>query len=470
MPEAIEVVFKRQRLEYFVNPERVPIASGDYVVVEADRGHDLGKVRHLAVSVSRPDKEGRFRTIVRRAERDDLDRLTELRSEEDEAKAFCKERIRHFGLAMKLVDVESQLDGNLITFYFTAEARVDFRDLVKELASEFRTRIELRQIGARDSAKRLGGIGPCGREYCCSTWLKEFQPVTLKMAKNQGLALAPSKISGGCGRLMCCLMYEDPVYRELAKLFPKQGSRFEIQGKLLVVVANDYFREVVRLRDEEGTPFEWPIEQFPIPREEWRGAVRAKGAPGRGGSGSGCGKSDPKPTGMVHARGASGARGAEDESGPEGDSPRAREGDMRGPREGDARTDRGRRIPIERAPEFGGAPLLKGGRGRRPPERPAGPQSECTPADLVRFRASERRREDGGTMGSRVDQPPPDSDALDADLVSWADPPKGDDPGREGASGSDRGGRFRRRRRRGRRSGGGGSSSRPGGPPAPRPS
>jgi len=421
MPEAIEIVFKRRRLDYFVNPERVPIASGDYVVVEADRGLDLGQVRHLAVSVPRPERTGRFRTIVRRADTDDIEQLAELRKEEEEAKALCKERIRHFGLDMKLVDVEGQLDGNLITFYFTAESRVDFRDLVKELAAEFRTRIELRQIGARDAAKRLGGIGPCGREYCCSTWLKEFQPVTLKMAKNQGLALAPSKISGGCGRLMCCLMYEDPTYRELSKLFPKQGSKFEVEGKLLVVVANDFFRETVRLRDEEGNSVEWSIEEFPVPREEWRGAVRQKGAPGRGGSGSGCSKPDPKPTGMTNAR------ALRRESGGEGARP------------------------------FGGAPLLQGGRGRRADA----PKSAPTPQDLVRLRAAERRREDGAVRGSGREMDPPNAEGdegppLEGDLIAWSDPPKEAPP--SGGAGAERG-RFRRRRRRGSRSGGGGRGS-----------
>lgn len=186
-------------------------------------------------------------------------------------------------LDMKLVDAESQIDGNRMTFYFTAEQRVDFRELVKELAAIFKTRIELRQIGARDAAKRLGGIGPCGREYCCSTWLKSFSPVTLKMAKGQGLALAPSKISGGCGRLMCCLMYEDPFYREMTRVFPKVGTRFDRDGQTIQVVHNDFFREVVRLSDGEGNTEECPIAEFPFERGRWTGAVKPKGADKRGG-------------------------------------------------------------------------------------------------------------------------------------------------------------------------------------------
>ncbi len=281
MPEAIEIIFKGRRLDYFVNPERVPVSAGDHVIVEAERGIDMGRVAHLAVEARRPEKERRFRSIIRRADEQDFRNQNRVRAEEREALKICRERIQEFKLEMKLLDAESQVDGNRITFFFTAEQRVDFRELVKDLAGIFKTRIELRQIGARDAAKRIGGLGPCGREYCCATWLKTFSPVTLKMAKNQGMSLSPSKISGGCGRLMCCLTYEDPFYKEMTQLFPKVGTQFVLDDKPLTVSHNDIFREVVIALDADGSPREWSIAEFPLPRDLWDGAVVGKGAVAR---------------------------------------------------------------------------------------------------------------------------------------------------------------------------------------------
>ncbi len=428
MADAIEVEFKGQRLDYFVNPDRVAIASGDKVLVEAERGVDLGEVRHIAVARQPNEKLGRFRSILRRATSRDLKTQTRLRAEEAEAVRICRERVKRLRLDMKLIDAESQHDGNLITFFFTAEQRVDFRELVKELASIFKTRIELRQIGARDAAKRIGGIGPCGREYCCSTWLKDFSPVTLKMAKNQGLALAPTKISGGCGRLMCCLMYEDPFYKEVVKLYPKQGAKFEIGGELVVVSGNDYFRQVVRTRNAEGVVTEYAIEDFPVPRSQWRGgAVRPRGAPGRGGAGSGCHKPDPRPTGMKNARG----RRENDDAPAERSDPGRRSG----------------RIPITRTRDFEGAPLLAKGRGRRGPSDPPSGDETPSPVEMVRLEAEARRRADAGDIGSGRSG----SDRSDAELVAFAD---AEDAGRSAERArrdDDRDGEPRRRRSRRRR-------------------
>jgi len=288
MPEAIEIMFKGRRLDYFVNPDRIPVSSGDQVIVEAERGIDMGRVTHLAAPARRPEKNGRFKSILRRADEQDYRNQTRIRAEEIEAIKICHERISEFKLEMKLLDAESQVDGNRITFFFTAEQRVDFRELVKDLAGIFKTRIELRQVGARDAAKRIGGIGPCGREYCCSTWLKTFSPVTLKMAKNQGMSLSPSKISGGCGRLMCCLMYEDPFYKEMGQVFPKIGTHFVLNDVPVTVSQNDIFREVVVAQDEEGNKHEWLVADFPLPREKWAGAVVGKGAPPRVTSDTSC--------------------------------------------------------------------------------------------------------------------------------------------------------------------------------------
>jgi len=442
MPEAIEIMFRGRRLDYYVNPDRVPLVAGDLVVVESDRGVDLGEVRHLAVAVELTEKRPRFKTIVRRASDRDLSNRERQREEDRRAIGVCRDLIKKLRLEMKLIDAETQLDGNLMTFYFTAEQRVDFRELVKELATIFKTRIELRQIGARDAAKRIGGIGPCGREYCCSTWLKDFSPVTLKMAKNQGLALAPAKISGGCGRLMCCLMYEDPFYKEMVKLFPKQGSRFVIDGIEYQVVANDFFREVIRMRDREGNAREYPVEEFPIPKEHWKGGVRAKGAPSRGGSGSGCHKPDPKPIGMKNAR------GRRDEEGPKGkDRPRP-----------DRPREKRKKIPLEKAPGFEGAPLLRKGEGKGSTPPPAKGESEPTPQEMVRFEARKRREEDGGDIGSGVDRTT--HDLNDADLVASSDPPDDARPeARNRRSGEEGEGRRRRRRRRRRGRGEGAEAS-----------
>ena len=214
MSDLIEVVFKGRRREYFTNPREIPVRDGDWVIVQADRGIDLGKVHHTSEWVKREDAPAKLRELLRPAQPEDLEVFERNRSKETRAYDTAKERIVHRDVDMKLVDVEFQFDGNRITFFFTAEKRVDFRDLVKDLASIFRTRIELRQIGVRDEAGRIGGVGTCGRELCCATWLRQFEPITLKMAKDQGLSPSPSKISGACGRLKCCLRYELDFYKE----------------------------------------------------------------------------------------------------------------------------------------------------------------------------------------------------------------------------------------------------------------
>jgi cell fate regulator YaaT (PSP1 superfamily) len=189
--------------------------------------------------------------VLRRATSEELRTLSEVRRSEDDARRKVVERVRVHSLVMKVSDTEWQFDRNKLTIYFTAEKRVDFRALVRDLASTFRTRIELRQIGVRDEAARLSGVGRCGREYCCSTWLKELSPVNLGLAKDQHLSLNPSQISGGCGRLLCCLRYEHDFYVAARKRFPKEGKTLRTAAGVERVVAVDIFRERVFLRSEE---------------------------------------------------------------------------------------------------------------------------------------------------------------------------------------------------------------------------
>jgi len=261
--ELVEVVFKGRRREYFTNPREIPVHEGDWVIVQADRGIDLGKVHHTTEWVKREDAPGKLREILRIAQPEDLETFERNRAKETRAYDTAKERIVHRDVDMKLVDVEFQFDGNRITFFFTAEKRVDFRDLVKDLASIFRTRIELRQIGVRDEAGRIGGVGTCGRELCCATWLRQFEPITLKMAKDQGLSPSPSKISGACGRLKCCLRYELDFYKESSREFPKIGSKLVLAGVEQEVTRVDIFRRTLLLLDATG--HETPLALAELP-------------------------------------------------------------------------------------------------------------------------------------------------------------------------------------------------------------
>lgn len=187
--------------------EDLEIERDRHVIVEADRGVDLGKLVRLDAGRIAPNPRKEIRRVLRPATPDELRHLARIRSEDAEALRVCRERVAASGLPMQTIDAEYQFDGNRVTFYFTAEGRIDFRLLVRDLAKIFRTRIELRQIPPRESAKRQGGLGPCGRPLCCSSYLQAFEPVTLKMAKAQNLALTPARISGMCGRLLCCLSY-----------------------------------------------------------------------------------------------------------------------------------------------------------------------------------------------------------------------------------------------------------------------
>ena len=224
MSEVIGVRFKEVGKIYYFNPNEEKFDEYDRVIVETARGIECGLVAMPNREIDDVKIVHPLKPVIRRATAEDLKVVEQNKEKEKRAFKICEEKIAKHGLEMKLVDTEYTFDGSKVMFYFTADGRVDFRALVKDLASVFRTRIELRQIGVRDEAKMLGGLGVCGRPFCCSSYLGEFQPVSIKMAKEQGLSLSPVKISGTCGRLMCCLKYEQEAYLDLLKRTPKIGA------------------------------------------------------------------------------------------------------------------------------------------------------------------------------------------------------------------------------------------------------
>lgn len=224
MVEIIGVRFQNGGKIYYFSPGKYQLKIGDLVITETVRGVECGEVAIANKKVEKSAVTVPLKPILRPVSKEDQHTLELNRKKELKAFQVCQQKIAYRGLKMHLVDVECTFDNSKLLFYFTAENRVDFRELVKDLAAVFRTRIELRQIGVRDKAKILGGIGICGREFCCKGYLQEFQPVSIRMAKEQGLSLNPSKISGSCGRLMCCLKYEQNVYEELLQITPKVGA------------------------------------------------------------------------------------------------------------------------------------------------------------------------------------------------------------------------------------------------------
>lgn len=224
MVNVIGVRFKTAGKTYYFDPLDMEINAGEHVIVETSRGLEYGEVVMEKHELNKDDFQKQLKGVVRIATEEDTKRYKENKEFEKEAYKICFDKIKEHGLLMKLVEVEYTFDGNKILFYFTADGRIDFRKLVKDLAVVFKTRIELRQIGVRDEAKTLGSIGICGRGLCCSQFLSEFVPVSIKMAKEQSLSLNPAKISGACGRLMCCLKYEQDTYEELLRVTPRQGA------------------------------------------------------------------------------------------------------------------------------------------------------------------------------------------------------------------------------------------------------
>ena len=252
MVEIISVRFKSGGKQYYFNPNGEVFQPGEGVIVETSRGTEYGECTQGNTPIDEMELTAPLRPVVRRATEED--QKVRERNKEKEQKAFqiCQEKIAQHGLDMKLVEAEYSFEGNKVLFFFTAEGRVDFRALVKDLAGTIHARIELRQIGVRDEAKMLGGLGICGRPFCCSQFLDEFQPVSIKMAKTQNLSLNPTKISGTCGRLMCCLKYEQEAYEDLVKHSPKQESFVETPDGAGTVSSVNLLRQTVQVRLEDA--------------------------------------------------------------------------------------------------------------------------------------------------------------------------------------------------------------------------
>ncbi len=263
MINVIGVRFKPVGKIYFFDPGQIQFEPGDYAVVETARGTECGIVAEKNHDVAEDRVVEPLKKVIRKATADDLKRIETNELREKEAFRICAEKIHERKLDMHLVDVECAFDGSNLLFYFTADGRIDFRELVKDLAGIFRTRIELRQIGVRDEAKMIGGLGICGRTLCCHGYLDAFVPVSIKMAKEQGLSLNPTKISGSCGRLMCCLKYEQEAYEDLNKLMPKPGALVEtpdgVRGTVESVVL---LRKTVNVKVERGATSE--IKSYPV--------------------------------------------------------------------------------------------------------------------------------------------------------------------------------------------------------------
>ena len=256
MIKVIGVRFKANGKSYYFSPGELELQQGDHVIVETARGTECGEVAKGPHDVPDSSIVKPLKTVTRMADAVDVRRMQQNRADEKRAFSVCEERIAKHKLDMKLVDVEYTLDRNKILFYFTADGRIDFRDLVKDLAGVFRTRIELRQIGVRDESKMLGGLGICGQPFCCSRFLRDFQPVSIKMAKEQGLSLNPAKISGSCGRLMCCLAYEQPAYEYLNRITPGVGSIVKTPEGVGAVVETNVISGTLRVRmDPPATGF-----------------------------------------------------------------------------------------------------------------------------------------------------------------------------------------------------------------------
>jgi cell fate regulator YaaT (PSP1 superfamily) len=266
MTMVVGIRFKPAGKIYYFEPLAEPLEPGMQVIVETARGQEIGQVVSAQKDVDDQQLVLPLKKVIRPAAEADRSRVEENRIKEESAFNRCREKIIEHGLDMKLVTVEYTFDRNKIIFYFTSEERVDFRELVKDLASIFKTRIELRQIGVRDEAKIKGGIGPCGRAFCCSTFLEEFEPVSIRMAKGQNLSLNPTKISGVCGRLMCCLRYEAGAYEDARESMPRPGdSVVTPDGEGQVKEVNYKKKTAMIILQESGHVREFPLEEVDLP-------------------------------------------------------------------------------------------------------------------------------------------------------------------------------------------------------------
>lgn len=267
MAEVVGIRFKENGKVYYFDPDNKQFSKGENVIVETVRGIEFGEVAAANHKVSDSEIVRPLKKILRAANKEDVKIAEQNRKKEADAFAFCQKKVEQLGLEMSLVEVECAFDASKMTFYFTSDDRVDFRELVKILAGNFRTRIEMRQIGVRDVSKMLGGLGICGRPFCCSQFLDDFHPVSIKMAKEQGLSLNPVKISGTCGRLLCCLKYEQESYEYLAKITPRVGTLVDTKEGRGTVVENNLLTGKLKVQLErrpEAIPTEFNRKEVKI--------------------------------------------------------------------------------------------------------------------------------------------------------------------------------------------------------------
>ena len=250
-PEIIEIVFKRNRKGFYINSDEIDLCVGDYAIVEEEKGLDMGQVSQIGRLVMLKDIKNEPKHVIRKAKEDDIEQMNQNRRKEALAFMIGKEFIIRHNLNMKLVDVEYQFDANKLTFFFTSDQRVDFRELVKDLASKYRTRIELRQISVREEARKLGGLGICGQPLCCSAFMMNFSPITTSDAKEQNIPLNPSKLAGVCGRLKCCILFEKGFYSTALKKFPALDTKIMTERGDGYVDKIDIFNDIVYVRFEE---------------------------------------------------------------------------------------------------------------------------------------------------------------------------------------------------------------------------
>jgi len=255
----VGIRFKTAGKVYYFDPADLDLEVNDYVVVETSRGMELGKVVIAPRQVLENEVNEPFKPVTRKAEPEDVSRIQELEAKSEEALIECGKMIDELQLPMKLLSAEYNIDGSRLTFLFSAEQRVDFRELVRRLTGQFKTKVELRQVGTRDEAKLIGGFGRCGRPLCCMSFITDFDPVSIRMAKDQGLPLNPMKISGCCGRLMCCLSYENEQYRTMKEKMPRMGQQVSTAMGDATVVGNNPLKATVLVQLESEATVELPL-------------------------------------------------------------------------------------------------------------------------------------------------------------------------------------------------------------------
>ncbi len=259
--DIIEIKFKGPRRERFVNSEHLQFKVGDFAIVQAEKGIDFGRINQISSLLKSEDKDQKLKKIIRKSNENDFRKMADNHQKEIKALQVCKDKLANHDLNMKLVDCEYQYDGKKITFHFTSENRVDFRKLVKDIAAIYRTRIEFRQIGVRDEARRLTGYGVCGRPFCCTCWIKDFMPVTTQSAKEQNLPLNPTKLAGVCGRLKCCLIFERDFYNQATKEYPELAMSIKTARGEGLVTNIDIFNEKVTVSYPDESTEVFPLEQ-----------------------------------------------------------------------------------------------------------------------------------------------------------------------------------------------------------------